>query len=90
MKVRSLFLFAVACVPVVAEGVEIAPDTIVENYCAAARNQEQALRAASMDVDIAASLPKLKKRGKLHALRHISVLGRITYDMLRFEGDGTV
>ena len=43
-----------------------------------------------MDVDIAASLPKLKKQGRLHALRRISALGRITYEMLRFEGDGTV
>ena len=43
-----------------------------------------------MDVEIAASLPRLKKQGKLHALRHISALGRITYDKLRFEGDGTI
>lgn len=43
-----------------------------------------------MDVEIAASLPKLKKQGKLHALRHVSALGRITYDILRFEGDGTI
>jgi hypothetical protein len=65
-------------------------DAIIENYCVASRNQEQTIKAASMDVDIAASLPKLKKQGKLHALRHISALGRITYEMLRFEGDGTV
>ena len=63
---------------------------IVENYCAASRNQEQALKGASMDVEILGSLPKLKKQGKLHALRHISSLGRITYEMLRFEGDNTV
>jgi len=43
-----------------------------------------------MDVDISGSLPRLKKQGRLHALRHISNLGRITYDMLRFEGDSTV
>lgn len=43
-----------------------------------------------MDVEISGSLPKLKKQGKLHALRHISSLGRITYDALRFEGDNTV
>jgi hypothetical protein len=43
-----------------------------------------------MDVEIAAALPKLKKQGRLHALRRISSLGRITYEMLRFEGDGTV
>jgi hypothetical protein len=44
----------------------------------------------SMDVDIEASLPKLKKQGRLHALRKISSLGRITYEALRFEGDNTV
>ena len=43
-----------------------------------------------MDVDIQASLPKLKKQGRLQALRRISSLGRITYEMLKFEGDGTV
>jgi hypothetical protein len=43
-----------------------------------------------MDVEIAAAIPKLKKQGKLHALRRITALGRITYEKLRFEGDGTV
>jgi len=90
MKVRALLLMAVACVPVAGEAPSSPGDAIVENYCVASRNQEQVLRAASMDVEIAASLPKLKKQGKLHALRRISALGRITYDKLRFEGDGTV
>src|SRR5262245_61505401 len=43
-----------------------------------------------MEVEIEASLPKLKKQGKLHALRRISALGRITYEALKFEGDGTI
>jgi len=43
-----------------------------------------------MEVDIEASLPRLKKQGRLHGLRRISALGRITYDHLRFEGDGAV
>jgi hypothetical protein len=43
-----------------------------------------------MEVEIQASLPKLKKRGRLHGLRRISKLGRITYEHLAFEGDGTV
>ena len=43
-----------------------------------------------MDVEIDASLPKLKKHGRLHALRRISPLGLIKYEMLRFEGDATV
>lgn len=48
------------------------------------------MRNASMDVEIEASLPKLKKQGRLHALRRISALGRITYEHLFFEGDGTI
>jgi hypothetical protein len=66
------------------------PGTIVENYCAASRGQEQSFQGASMDVEIQAALPRLKKQGRLHALRRISALGRITYEKLRFEGDGTV
>jgi hypothetical protein len=66
------------------------PRVIVENYCAASRGQEQSFQGASMDVEIQASLPKLKKQGRLRALRRISALGRITYEKLRFEGDGTV
>ena len=66
------------------------PDSIVEHYWAASSNQHDALRGASMDMDIDAALPKLKKQGKLHALRHISTLGRITYEALRFEGDNTI
>jgi hypothetical protein len=78
------------CVSTVAEPAAEAPDTIVEHYCAASRGQEQFFQGASMDVEIQASLPKLKKQGRLHALRRISALGRITYERLRFEGDGTV
>lgn len=73
-----------------AESVAAVPEVIVNNYCVATRGQEQSLQNASMDVEIDASLPKLKKYGKLHALRRISALGRITYERLFFEGDGTV
>jgi len=68
----------------------VPPELIVENYCAASRVQDRSVKGASMEVEIEASLPKLKKQGRLHALRRISALGRITYEMLRFEGDGTV
>jgi hypothetical protein len=37
-----------------------------------------------------ASLPKLKKHGKLHALRRISPLGLIRYERTQFEGDRIV
>jgi hypothetical protein len=90
LKVRVLVLLIGVCVSIVAEPAAEAPQAIVENYCAASRGQEQSFQGASMDVEIQASLPKLKKQGRLHALRRISALGRVTYEMLRFEGDGTV
>lgn len=65
-------------------------EEIVENYCAAAKRQEQTVRGATMDVEISGSLPKLKKQGWLHAVRHITALGRVTYDALRFQGDNTI
>lgn len=65
-------------------------DAIVRNYCAAARTQADASRASTMEVEIRGALPKLSKTGKLRALRRISRLGRITYQVLGFEGDGTV
>ena len=63
---------------------------MVRNYTAASEQQERAFNGSSMEVDIEASLPKLKRQGRLHALRHISRLGRITYEALRFEGDNSV
>jgi len=67
-----------------------APAAIVDQYCAASRAQEKSLDGASMEVAIDGYLPKLKKHGSLHALRRISPLGLIKYDMLRFDGDRTV
>jgi len=67
-----------------------APLTAVNAYAALSTSQGERMRGASMEVDIEAALPKLKKQGRLHALRHISRLGRITYEILHFEGDSTV
>jgi hypothetical protein len=85
-----LFGLLLAMVGSAAESLAPPAETIVENYCAATRDQDEAVQNASMDVDIEASLPKLKKHGRLRALRHISALGRITYEHLFFEGDGTI
>jgi hypothetical protein len=91
LKVRVFFLSITACLVLGAETPTVLPpQSIVENYCTATRGQDRLIQAASMDVDIAAAIPKLKKQGKLHALRRITALGRITYEKLRFEGDGTV
>jgi hypothetical protein len=67
-----------------------APVSVVEAYAARSAEQSERLRGASMQVEIEASLPKLQKKGRLHALRHISRLGRITYEILHFEGDNTI
>jgi len=90
LKVRVLIVCSAVCLAVGAESPALPPELIVEHYCAATRGQDQLMQGASMDIEIAASLPKLKKQGKLHALRRVSALGRITYEKLRFEGDGTV
>lgn len=62
---------------------------IIQRYLNATQAQNQS-RAASMEVNIDASIPKLKKEGKLHALRKISALGKSTYKILSFQGDDTV
>ena len=90
MKVRVLIALILCCLWVGAESAAAPPETVLQRYCAATRGQDQLMQASSMDIEIAASLPKLKKHGKLLALRRVSALGRITYEKLRFEGDGTV
>ena len=63
---------------------------MLERYLAAAQAQQAQMRGLTMEVDIDASVPKLKKTGKLRALRNISKLGQITYNALNFVGDKTI
>jgi hypothetical protein len=95
LKVRVLIapILASACLfagpPSTPPGLPL-PEVVLQNFWTASQNQQKAAKSLSMDVIIDAGLPKLKKWGKLYAWRHISELGRITYDKLRFEGDNTV
>jgi hypothetical protein len=90
LNLRLLLLPALA-VALYAEGTEtVQSDAIVDQYCAATRDQARLLDGASMDMEIEAALPKLKKQGRLHGLRRIADLGRITYQALRFDGDSVV
>lgn len=73
-----------------AESSAEASASILDRYLTASREQQTLLRGMSMEVDIDARLPRLKREGRLRGLRYISRLGRITYDALRFEGDSTV
>jgi hypothetical protein len=90
LNFRAVLCTAIFTLSVVALPAAGPADTIVENYCTAAQAQAQTVRGASMDVEIDASLPKLKKHGRLHALRRISPLGLIRYEKAQFEGDGIV
>jgi sulfite reductase alpha subunit-like flavoprotein len=68
---------------------EMTPD-VVARYQDALRRQSETVREVSMDVTMEASIPKLKKQGRLSALRRISDLGKVTYKVLGFSGDNTV
>jgi len=89
-RLRKTLVIAVAVTSLSAADSLSATDELVESYTAAAREQSARFRGASMDVDIAASLPNLHKNGRLHALKHVSRLGRITYEALKFDGDNSV
>lgn len=88
LKLNAFVLFAFS-LAMAADQPASAPDAIVQNYCAA-QLQAQPGKASRMDIDIQASLPGLKKQGRLRGLRKITQLGRITYAKLIFEGDNTV
>lgn len=63
---------------------------MVTRYLEATQAQQSALRGGTEEIDIDAAVPKFKKQGKLHALRSISKLGKITYKALGFSGDNVV
>jgi hypothetical protein len=83
-----VLILPVLAVAALADTSDPAPDAILQHYSAALQNE--ARTGQRMEVSIYASLPNLKKTGRLHALRRISSLGRITYQVLGFEGDNTV
>lgn len=72
-----------------ADASALAPAAIVQNFCAA-QHQMPSGKGASMEMDIQASLPGLKKVGRFHALRKINPIGGISYLKASFEGDNTV
>jgi hypothetical protein len=65
---------------------------IVDRYLSAVQTQQKNPVSAAMEVDIDAKLPRLKKQGRLHALKFITKVGQILYppNWQRYEGDNTV
>lgn len=64
--------------------------SIVARYVTAIQGQQLHPKAVSMEVDMDATLPGLKKHGRFHALRFITKVGQIFYNRSRYEGDNTV
>lgn len=67
-----------------------ASSSIIDQYVQAAQAQQDMLRGGSMEVQIDASVPRLKQHGHLYALRNISKVGKVTYRVLGFQGNNTV
>jgi hypothetical protein len=63
---------------------------IVDRYVSAVQGQQSHPKAVSMEVDMDAQLPGLKKHGRFHAFRFITKVGKVFYNRPRFEGDNTV
>src|ERR1700730_2330951 len=92
------FLATIVCLGMVGVATAVADpskppvpeDEMVSRYIDATQQQQSALRGGTMEVDIDAKVPNMKTKGKLHALKSISKLGRITYHALGFSGDNSV
>jgi Outer membrane lipoprotein-sorting protein len=63
---------------------------MVSRYLGASQAQQDSLRGGTQEIDVDASVPELRKHGKLHALKSITKLGKITFRVLGFTGDNTV
>jgi len=67
-----------------------APGEIVDRYVSAVQAEQAGVQDLSMEVDIDATLPRLRRSGRLQAFKFIPRLGQIVYRIIRFEGDETV
>lgn len=63
---------------------------VLERYFSAVDTQRDSLKGTSSEVLMTASIPKLKKQGKMNLFRKISQVGEITYKQINFWGDDTV
>ena len=63
---------------------------VLKRYLDRVESHQSILRPGSVEVDIEASLPKLRKSGRMHALKYVSGPGRVTYQVLSFTGDNMI
>jgi hypothetical protein len=65
-------------------------EELFAKYQAALKNQQDAVKNVNMEVLMEGNIPKLKKQGKMSALKNVSSVGRVTWKLLGFWGDDTV
>jgi hypothetical protein len=65
-------------------------EELFARYQMALLGQKDALKSVDMEVLMEGDIPKLKKQGKMSALKNISSLGRVSWKLLGFWGDDTV
>lgn len=63
---------------------------IVDRYITAVQAERARAQDISMEMEIDAQLPRLRRSGRLQAFKFIPRLGQIVYRIIRFEGDETV
>jgi len=68
----------------------VPPDEVIGRYVETTGEQQIQPREITMEVEIDAKLPRLKKEGTLRALRRVTQLGEITYNGIRYIGDNMV
>jgi len=94
LRKLGLSIFAAVAVVAVSSAEPSRPpvpeDEMVSRYVDASHAQQDTLRGGTQEIDIDASVPELQKHGKLHALKNITKLGKITFRVLGFSGDNTV
>jgi hypothetical protein len=92
-RIAFIILFAFLAIPLSAEPdpkEDTAGNELLGRYYEAVKSQRDVMKSVAMNVTMEASIPKLKKFGRLNALRKISSIGAITYKMLGFDGDEMV
>jgi hypothetical protein len=72
------------------EALSPSPAEIVDRYVSAVQAEQARVQDLSMEMDIDAQLPRLRRSGRLQAFKFIPRLGQIVYRIIRFEGDETV
>jgi outer membrane lipoprotein-sorting protein len=103
LRIAILILFALAPLAQGGMGV-LSPDPVgapplptaatwtqaLDNYLAANRQQQDRLRESTMEVEIQAKLPKMRREAIQRAMRHVASTGEISYEPVSSTGDNMV